>query len=171
MRNLILLLVLVSGLLAGYLIGDYRGRNAREALNKAIETGKMLDAEREATLASLKNELDGINDKHHRELETMRRENASRMAAWQHYRNDLDGTIRHSSVQLAESDSKLKALVAQHQHASAADKTRLAAEIEHLRKGREGLRREIDASACLQEQVPHDVFEALNETDATGRQQ
>jgi chromosome segregation ATPase len=164
MRNLTLLLVLVSGLLAGYLIGDYRGKNAREALNKAIETGKTLDAEREAILASLKAELDTINDRHHRELETMRSENASRMAAWRRSRNDLDSAINNSSAQLAESDSKLKALISQHEHASAPDKARLAAEIEQLRKEQEVLRREIDASACLQARVPHSVFEALNET-------
>jgi hypothetical protein len=37
MRNLTLLLVLVSGLLAGYLIGDYRGKAAREALRKSSD--------------------------------------------------------------------------------------------------------------------------------------
>lgn len=169
MRNFILLLVLISGFLSGYLIGDYRGKDARESLKKAIETGKTLDTERETTLSQLKTELDGINDKHHRELEAIRKENASRITAWLRTKDGLDDKIKRSTAKLTESDIRLKTLVTQRDAASGAEKDRLDMEIERLRKERENLRREVEGNACLQTRVPHSVFDALNEANAEGR--
>jgi chromosome segregation ATPase len=169
MRNFILLLALISGLLAGYLIGDYRGKDARESLKKAVETGKTLASEHESAITKLKTELDGINDKHHSELEAIRKENESRMTAWRRTKDGLDDKIKRSSAQLAESDSKLKSLVTQRDNASGANQARLDLEIERLRKEREDLRREIEGNACLQIRVPHSVSTALNEAHAAGR--
>lgn len=168
MRNFVLLLVLVSGFLSGYLIGDYRNKDAREALQKAIETGKTLDSERETTIARLKTELDGINDKHHRELEAIRKNNESKMAEWRRAKDGLDNDIKRSTARLSESDSRLKSLAAQRDAASGADRTRLDLEIVRLRKARDDLRREIEGSECLQARVPHSVFDALNEANAAG---
>lgn len=169
MRNFTLLMVLISGLLAGYLIGDYRGKDARESLKKAIETGKTLDTERETAISRLKTELDGINDKHHRELEAIRKDNESRMAAWRRTQNGLDDKIKRSTTKLAESDTQLKTLISQRDTASGAEKDRFDQEIERLRKKREDLHREIEGNACLQTRVPYSVFEALNEANAVGR--
>lgn len=168
MRNLILLLVLVSGFLSGYLIGDYRGKAARETLQQAIETGKTLDADRETTIARLKTELDGINDKHHRELEAIRRNSASKAAEWRRTKDGLDDDIRLSTAKLAVSDTRLKALVTRRDSASGAEQTRLDPEIERLRKERDELRREIEGNTCLQARVPHGVFDALQVANAAG---
>lgn len=168
MKNLILLLVLISGFLSGYLIGDYRNKDAREALKKAIETGKTLDSERETAITKLKTELDGINEKHHRELEAIRKNSDSKIDAWRRAKDGLNDNIKHSTAKLAESDTELKSLVSQRDSASGADKARLDLEIARLRKERDDLRREIEGSACLQARVPHSVFDALNEADAAG---
>lgn len=169
MRNFTLLLVLISGLLAGYMIGDYRGKDARESLKKAIETGKTLDTERETALSQLKTELAGINDRHHRELEAIRKDNASRMSAWRRTKDGLDDDIQRSTAKLTVSDTRLKVLVAQRDGATGTEKIRLDLEIERLRKERENLRREVEGSACLQMHVPHSVFDALNEAGTVGR--
>jgi hypothetical protein len=169
MKNFTLLLVLISGLLAGYLIGDYRGKNARESLKKAIETGRTLDTERETVISKLKTELAGINEKHHRELEATHKDNASRMAAWRRTKDGLDDHIQRSNARLTASDNRLKALAAQRDGATGAEKDRLDLEIERLRTERESLRREIEGNACLQTRVPHSVFDALNEANAAGR--
>ncbi len=171
MRNLTLLLVLVSGFLSGYLISDYLNRDAREALKKAIETGKTLDAERETAISRLKTELDGINEKHHRELEAVRKDTDSRMAGWRRTKDGLDDDIKRSTAKLSESDTRLKSLTNQRDGASKTDKAKLDLEIERLRKERDDLRREIEGSACLQARLPHSVFEALNEANAAGRQE
>ena len=168
MRNLTLLLVLVSGLLAGYLIGDYRGRDARESLQKAVETGKELETVRETTLSRLKTELDDINDKHHRELDAIRKDSESRMAAWRRTKDGLDDKIKLSAAKLAESDAQLKTLISQRNDTSGAQKARLDLEIGHLRTDRENLRREVEGSSCLQAQVPHSIFDALNEKNTSG---
>ena len=164
MRNLILLLVLGSGFLSGYLIGDYRGKNAREALQKAIETGKTLDAERETAISRLKTELDGINETHRQELEAIRKENNSRIALWRRSKSGLNEQIRRSTANLDSANTRLATLTTQRNGASGADAARLDMEIERLRKEREGLRREIDGNTCLQTPIPNSVFEALNET-------
>lgn len=153
----------------GYLIGDYRNKDAREALKKAFETGKTLDSEREASISKLKTELDRINEKHHRELEAIRKDNESREAGWRHAKDRLDDNIKRSTARLAESDTQLKSLVSQRDAASGADRAKLNLDIERLRKERDDLRREMEGSACLQARVPHSVFDALNEANAVER--
>ena len=171
MKNFILLLVLVSGFLSGYLIGDFRGKAARETLNKAIETGKTLDSERDAAITRLKTELDGINAKHHRELEAIRKISDTKAAEWRRTKDGLDDNIKLATAKLAVSDSRLKSLVAQRDAAAGADKAKLDVEIERLRKERDELRREIEGSACLQARVPHGVFDALQVANAAGSRQ
>ncbi len=168
MRNFTLLLVLISGFLSGYLINGYLNKDAREALKKAVETGKTLDSEREAAISKLKTELDDINEKHHRELEAIRKDNESRAAGWRRAKDSLDDNLKRSTAKLAESDTRLKSLTSQRDAASGADKAKLNLEIERLRKERDDLRREIEGSECLQARVPHSVFDALNEANAAG---
>ncbi len=169
MRNFILLLVLVSGFLSGYLIGDYRGKNAREALQKAIETGKTLDAERETAISRLKTELDGVNETHRRELEAIRKESDLRIALWRRSKDSVNEQIKRSSANLASADTRLSALITQRDGTTGTDAARLDLEIERVRKEREGLRRAIDGNTCLQTQIPNSVFEALNEADTPGK--
>lgn len=168
MKNLTLLLVLVSGVLSGYLIGDFRGKEAREALKQAVETGRTLDADREATIASLKAELDGVNDRHLRELAAIRKAGDAKIAEWRRIRDNLDGNIRLATARLTVSDSRLRSLVAQRDGASGADKARLDQEIERLRKERDELRHELDGNACLQARVPHGVSDALQVANTAG---
>jgi gas vesicle protein len=169
MRNFVLLLVLISGFLSGYLIGDYRGRDARESLKKAVETGNTLASEREIAIARLKEELDTINDKQNRELETIREDNLSKAAEWRRAKGSLDNRIRRATTKLDESYTRLKTLISQRDGASAPEKASLDLEIARLQKEREDLRREIEGSACLQARVPHSVSDALNVANIPGR--
>jgi hypothetical protein len=169
MRNFILLLVLVSGLLAGYFIGDYRGRDAREALGKAIETGKTLDAERMTTISRLKTELEGIGEKHRQELAAIRKDYDAKVARWRRTRSDLAQSITHTTASLAESDNRLKSLISQRDSASGAEKAKIEQEIARLQKEREDLRQENAGDACLQARAPRSVFEALNATNVAER--
>ncbi|OIR04235.1 hypothetical protein GALL_137170 [mine drainage metagenome] len=164
MKNFILLLVLVSGLLAGYLVGDYRGRDAREALDKAIETGKTLDVERMTTISRLKTELEGIAEGHRQELAAIRKDNDVKVARWRGTKSNLADTMKHATAALAESDDRLKSLAIQRDGASGTDKARFEQEIARLRTEQETLRQESTGNACLQARAPHSVFEALNET-------
>jgi peptidoglycan hydrolase CwlO-like protein len=168
MRNFVLLLVLVAGLLAGYFVGDYRGRDAREALKKAIETGKTLDSERETAISRLKTELEGINEKHQRELSAIRKQNDSKVAEWRRTKESLENAIKLTTAKLNASDGQLKSLVNQRDGATGTEKARLNLEIERLKKEQANLRQEIEGSACLQARVPHGVFDALNETIVAG---
>jgi hypothetical protein len=171
MNKFVLLLVLLSGFLSGYFIGDYRGKEARETLKKAVETGKALDTERDTAITKLKTELVDINDRQHRELEAIRKDNEAKTSEWRRAKESLDDKIKHSTVQLAASDNKLKSLATMRDDASGNEKDTLDQEIAQLRKQRENLRREIEGNACLQAQVPRSVFEALNETNTGGRKQ
>jgi hypothetical protein len=168
MNKYILLLVLFSGLLAGYFIGDYRGKDAREALNKAIETGKTLESERETAITKLKTELEGINEKHQQEISAIRKDNDARVAEWRRTKDGLENTIKLTTAKLTASDVRLKSLVSQRDGATGADKTRLDQEIARLKNEQLGLRQEIEGSACLQARVPNSVFDALNEVIVAG---
>jgi hypothetical protein len=168
MNKYILLLVLISGVLSGYLIGDYRGKDARETLKNALATGRTLVAERETAIARLKTELDGINDKHRRELASIRKNNYAKIAKWQHIKDGLDDKINFTSAKLTASDNHLKMLSTLRDAASGAERSKLDLEIATLRKERDVLRREIESNACLKARVPNSVFEALNETNIAG---
>jgi small-conductance mechanosensitive channel len=170
MKNLTLLLVLTAGLLAGYLIGDYRGKAARESLQKVIATGETLASEREATVARLKTELAGIDEKRRRDLDAVRRDDAARATAWQHSKDDLSNEIGRSRSKLTASDARLKTLVAQRNSARGTEKIRIAAEIARLQQEQAILRKEIEGNACLHTQIPHGVVEALNETHVDDEQ-
>jgi len=171
MNRLILLLVLLSGFLSGYLIGDYRGKDARETLKKAAEAGKTLDSDREAAIVKLKTELGGINDRHQRELEAVCKENALKVSAWRRTKDSLDEKIRTATARITESDARLKALVTRRDASTGSEEASLNLEIAHLRKEREDLRREIEGNTCLQTRVPHSVFEALNAASVEGKNQ
>ena len=166
MKNITLLLVLISGVLAGYLIGDYRGKGAREALDQAIRTGKTLDTEREATIARLKTELDGIDEKHRQELAALQQDNEARVAAWRHSKDKLNDQLKRTTGELAESDIQLKTLATQRDAASGDEKARLELDIQHLKQEQVKLRREIESNTCLQAQVPQSVFDALQLANA-----
>jgi chromosome segregation ATPase len=168
MNKFVLLLVLISGFLSGYLIGDYRGRGARETLRMAAETGKTLDSEREAAIAKLKTELGSINDKQQRELDNVRLENAIKASGWRRTKEALDEKIKRTNSRIAESDAQLKALVEQRDAATGTEEAKLTQQIAQLRKEREELRREIEGNTCLQTKVPSSVFDALNQTSTGG---
>ena len=171
MNKFILLLVLVCGFLSGYLVGDYRGKDARETLEKALETGKELEREHKAAAARLKTELDGIHDKHRRELAAIHKNNAARTAEWRRAKVDLDDAIKHSNARLAAFDKQLRTLVARRDAASGSERARLDLEIASLRKERDDLRRKVEGDLCLQTRIPQSVFQALNETDTAGSKQ
>ena len=168
MKNLVTLVVLVTGLLAGYFVGDYRGKDAREALKKAIETGKTLDSERNAAIASLKTELAGINEKHQREIAAIRKDNDAKVAEWRRTKESLENNIRVTTAKLDASDGQLKSLVTRRDGTSGAEKAGLDLKIENLRKEQAKLRQEIESTACLQARVPNSVFDALNEATVPG---
>jgi chromosome segregation ATPase len=169
MNKFILLLVLVSGLLAGYMVGDYRGKDARAALNKAIETGNTLGAERETAITNLKTELNGINEKHQRELDAVRKANDIRKTEWQCAKESLDASNKRLNAQLADSDNQIKSLVAKRDAASGAEKASLDQEIARQQNTLADLRREIQGNTCLQTQLPNSVFNAMNEAKTAGR--
>ncbi len=168
MNKFVLLLVLISGFLSGYLIGDYRGRGARETLRLAAETGKTLESEREAAIAKLKTELSSISNKHQSDLDNARLENAMKVSEWRRTKAALDEKIKITNARITESDEKLKALVEQRDGARGADESKLTQQIAQLRKEREELRREIEGNTCLQTKVPSSVFDALNQANSGG---
>ena len=168
MKNLTLLLVLTSGLLAGYMIGDYRGKDARESMQKVIATGKTLATAREETIAQLKTELNGINEKHLRELAAIRKDYEVKTITWRRSKAALRQDIKRSNARFSENESRLQSLAMQRDSASETDRARLEAEIARLKKQQAELRDQIEGNACLQVQVPHKVYEALNGAAADG---
>lgn len=162
MRNLILLLVLVSGLVAGYFVGDYRGKAARQALEQAIETGKALEAERQQTLSKLKADLDAINQKHDQALDAIRQEAEAKTAQWQRTKAELDDTIKRQNAKAGELGKKLADATTRRDGAAGAEKERLGQEVERLRAELERVTRERDGNACLATRVPSSVLDALN---------
>jgi len=161
MKNLVLLIVLALGLVGGYFAGQYRGREARKALEQAVETGKALDRERASTIASLKKDLDGIGEKYKQDIETSRKNYEAKAAEWQRTKLRLDETIDHQTKSLTALNKTLAAM--EKIGASAGTDKDLA----QLRKAAAGLQRELDGNACLKTPLPSSVLDALGSTGMT----
>lgn len=161
MRNFVLLLVLGCGMASGYFVGDYRGKEARAALEKAIAMGMALDREREAVIASLRKDLADIDAKYQRDLEASRRDYEARSVEWQRAKAGLDETIRRQTARIAAANQDLEKLRGQLDGATGDERVKLEQEIARLRKVRADLQRELDGNRCLGTPVPQSVFDAL----------
>lgn len=169
MRNLILLLVLVAGLLGGYFVGDYRGKDAREALERAIETGNKVEQERLGTISALKADLKTIDEKHAREINAIRQDFEARSVEWQLVKARLDQTILRQKSMLGELNTKLAELTGKAGTSTGSEKDKLEQEIARLRMERANLEREMKGNVCLETQVPRSVIDALGPMDDKGR--
>lgn len=162
MKNILLLLVLVSGLVAGYFVGDYRGKEARRALEDAVRMGQSIDRELRDSNASLKADLSGVNSRHAEELERLHAEYASKSAEWQRVRQGLDGTIRYQNAKLAAHNRMLDELLEKLGSTGDAERAAVEQKIALLRKDIDGLLQEINGNTCLKTAVPHVVIDTLN---------
>lgn len=162
MRNLVLILVLVAGLVAGYFVGDYRGREARLALAKAIEAGKAAEGERDAAIAALKRDLAAVDAKYKADIDASRRDYAAKSDAWRATKARLDEALQRQNARLAEVNGNVDALAAKLAGATGAERPPLEARIARLRQERAGLQREVEGGACLKTPVPKDVIDALD---------
>jgi chromosome segregation ATPase len=168
LRNIILLLILISGLATGYFIGDYRGKAAREALEKTVKAGQSLDDELHTANATLKAELISVNEKHSKEMERLRTEYSKNSADWQRTRGTLDETIKRQNSRLAELNGALGELIVRLGRTDGAEKVQLEQKIAMLRQDIDALLRELNGNVCLKARVPGKVVETLNGTNQTG---
>jgi len=168
LRNIILLLILISGLVTGYFIGDYRGKAAREALEKTVKAGQSLDDELRTANASLKAELIGVNDKHTLEMDRLQAEYNRNSADWQRTRSSLDETIKRQNSRLAELNGALGELMARLGRSAGAEKAQLEQKIAMLRQDIDALLKELNGNVCLKARVPDKVVETLNGTSQIG---
>lgn len=173
MRNLILLLTLLAGGMAGYLIGDYRGKAAREALQEAIDKGNLALEEQKKTSLQLETRLRDIGDTHQQELEKIRTDYDARSAEWQREKARLNEKIGRLTAERSTNASRLQALEELLRGASGAEKERLQREIELLRIRQVELSQQIKGNACLGVRVPQSVHDALSlkMTNAIGGKQ
>lgn len=162
MRNLLLLLILISGLVAGYFIGDYRGKEARKALQEAIDKGNQAKAEQQKAILQLETQLRGIGETHQQELEKIRNDYDSKSAEWQREKARLNEKISRLNAQRSVNETKLKTLNEQLINASGPEKERLQREIELLRIRQIELSQQIEGNACLNVRVPQSVHDALS---------
>lgn len=162
MRNLLMLLVLLAGGLAGYLIGDYRGKAAREALQETIDKGNLALAEQQKTSLQLETRLREIGNTHQEELEKIRSDYDARATEWQREKTGLNAKIGRLTAERSINASRLQTLDEQLKNASGVEKESLLREIELLRIRQIELSQQIEGNACLNVRVPQSVHDALS---------
>jgi DNA repair exonuclease SbcCD ATPase subunit len=162
MRNLLLLLILLAGGLAGYLIGDYRGEQARKALQEAVDKGNLALAEQQKTALQLETQLRDIGETHQQELEKIRTNYDAKSAEWQREKARLNERIGRLTAERSTNAARLQALNEQLKNSSGSEKERLQREIELLRIRQIELSQQIEGNACLGVRVPQSVHDALS---------
>lgn len=164
MKSILLILVLISGVISGYFIGDYRGKASRIALAKAIEAGQVALKEREASLVLLKRDLETVNVKYKEDLAKLGVDYEKRTAEWERTKSTLDDTISTQNKKLAELNGDLAQLLVSVGAATGSDKKQIEKKIEFLTKTIASLRGNLDANLCLKMPVPHEVLVALGQS-------
>lgn len=161
-KNIVMLIVLVCALVTGYFIGDYRGREARRALEEAARMGQDIDRELREANASLNSDLNGVNARHAQEMQKLHEEYASQSAEWHGVKQGLTGTIRQQNAQLAEHNRMLDELLARLGRADGAEKVAMEQKVAMLRQDIDTLLRELNGNTCLRTPVPQAVIDTLN---------
>lgn len=161
MRNVILFLVLSCGIIAGYYVGSYRGRDAIEALAKEKALQATLKKDHDAIQAGLQQKLGAVEEKRKNELDEAQKKYQSESAQWEKSKANLDATIKKQTAQLANTNRDIDTLVKKLPTATGAERAKLEAEIARLRQQAQSIQVEADGTRCLQVQAPHDVIDAL----------
>lgn len=162
MKTITLFMILLSGLVSGYFIGDYRGRHARIALENTIKAGTAADRELQNAKENLQAELAEVNHRQQRELEMLRADHSAKSAEWARVREGLNDTVRRQHKKLAELDGVLAELVAKLGGSAGAEKRLLEQNIALLKRDIDALVREVNGNTCLDKPVPYSVVNALN---------
>lgn len=162
MRNLLLLLILLAGGLAGYLIGDYRGEQARKALQEAVDKGNLALAEQQKTTLQLETRLRDIGETHQQELEKIRTDYDAKSAEWQREKAGLTDKIKKLRLVYAEKAAELKRLIGQLDGATGSARDALESKIEQLQTELGLISSQIEGNACLGVRVPQSVHDALS---------
>lgn len=162
MRNLLLLLILIAGGMAGYLIGSYRGKAAITALEQVIETNKRLIEEQKKTMDDLRLTLGNIARIHQEELDKTNQEYELKRDNWQRQISGLNQTIKEQKSKHAKLDAQLKNLIGQLNGATGARKEEIEREIAELNKELGALLQQIESNTCLTVLLPPIVHETLS---------
>lgn len=169
MKNVVLLLILISGFVSGYFVGDYRGKEARQALKDVLRTGQSIDEELRSANTHLKSELATVDDKYKQDMATLNSEYRDKSVEWQRTKDRFDDTIRRQNARLAELNGVLGELIKKLGRSEGTDKTQLEQKITILRNDIDALLREMNGNACLKAQVPPGVIDVLNGSNQLGR--
>lgn len=161
-------LIIISCLVTGYVIGDYRGSQAREALQQTIVKGQAVERELQQANAELKGELAVVEEGYRQDMDKLRGEYTRASAEWQRTRQGLDGALKLQKAKLAELNGGLDELIARLGGAEGAEKVLLEQKVAILRSDIERLLREVNGNSCLQTRVPTSVVETLNGTSSRG---
>jgi DNA repair exonuclease SbcCD ATPase subunit len=162
MRNLLLLLILLAGGLAGYLIGDYRGKAAREALQEAVDKGNLALTEQKKAMLQLETRLRDIGDTHQQELEKIRTDYDAKSAEWRREKAGLTEKINKLRSVYAEKAAELERLIGQLDGVTGTAREALESKIERLQTELGLISLQIEGNACLGVRVPQSVHDALS---------
>ncbi len=162
MRNLILLLGILSGLGGGYFLGDIQGKKAREDLERAVKTGETLANEREIAISGLKKDLDAVTKKYEKEIQATREDYVASKEKWQKDKTALDDTLKSLGNKLDERKQAIAALNKKlNESTNDTEKEQLKQEAARQKKIIADLQEKFDGNACLKTKVPDVVFKAL----------
>lgn len=163
MQNIILAVVLILGLGAGYFIGDYRGKAAQETLKQEIATRESLSKKLAEINDGLRRDLGDIEKKRQAELDESRKAFEARTAEWASDKAGLKERINKLSGVLGASDQKIDSLKKQLASApSVEEKKRLEDEVEIERKKNQEITARLEGEKCREVAVPQGVLDVLN---------
>lgn len=163
MQNILLAVVLIVGLVAGYFIGDYRGKAARGDLEQKIATSESLSNNLAEINDGLRRDLGNIEKRRKAELDKSRKDFEARTAEWESDKAGLKERIKELRGVLGTSDQKIDSLKKQLASApSVEEKIRLENELELERKKNQETTARLEGEKCREVSVPQGVLDVLN---------
>jgi hypothetical protein len=148
LRNVILAVVLVTGLVAGYFFGSLSGRQAKDALKAEEQRSAEAKKESELALKSLQDKMGALVSDHNSRVESLGKEKAEVLSSLEEERKGRSKAIQDANASRVTLDKRMAELDAlrraaqpgsQNRQSIEAEMGRVAAENAELRKRVEGL--------------------------------
>jgi hypothetical protein len=163
-RNIILLVVLIAGGVAGYFIGARNGQDAKEALAKLEEATKLGEAEHKKTTAELQAQVTSLTTKFEADKKQINADYSAKQDKLSALLGSRDKTIKDLKDRRSGDQSEIVRLRAHmNDPMSAAEKQANLERIAQLEKDRRDTVLAMRGEQCLAVAVPKDNLATLQE--------
>jgi chromosome segregation ATPase len=160
MNNLVVLVVAVAALVAGWFVGSSSGREAKEALARAEAAGQSAKSEHDKAVGVLNQRLASLTGDYEREKQKLDADHSRQSREFDAILAKRDGRIAELTRARGETQAEVQRLKDAIAAAPPAERERLQRELDRRQGEQKTQETQIAGLQCLEVPVPPDVLVA-----------